>query len=269
MIMKIRLLICLMIVLSLGATNTNWASAQAQGQTPIHLKVNEHYVLYTYPASPFVDKKGRLLIPLQAAEDILGGKVSYNAANKTAAVDLLGRNVTATIGSPEISVNGEPVTMDTVPIMLSNAMFLPVSILLKDTDAKMEWDPQRGLLKLRHDSFTESPVLMRFKGQDLAQVIDANAFDLISFDWDKKKDVLNIHATYKSDLSPAFKQIDFNPMIVYSKGTYSVNPYSRPSMFYKVKTTTPGNLVYTRNIDTTDADKDYIKYITSVGRLIQ
>lgn len=267
MIMKIRLLICLMIVLSLGATNTNWASAQ--GQTPIHLKVNDHYVLYTYPASPFVDKKGRLLIPLQAAEDILGGKVSYNAANKTAAVDLLGRNVTATIGSPEISVNGEPMTMDTVPIMKSNAMFLPVSILLKDTDAKMEWDPQRGLLKLKHDSFTESPVLMRFKGQDLAQVIDANAFDLISFDWDKKKDVLNIHATYKSDLSPAFKQIDFNPMIVYSKGTYSVNPYSRPSMFYKVKTTTPGNLVYTRNIDTTDADKDYIKYITSVGRLIE
>lgn len=98
----------------------------------------------------------------------------------------MGRNVTATIGSPEISVNGEPVTMDTVPIMLSNAMFLPVSILLKDTDAKME-DPQRGLLKLRHDSFTESPVLMRFKGQDLAQVIDADAFDLISFDWDKRR----------------------------------------------------------------------------------
>ncbi|MDQ0048675.1 hypothetical protein J2T18_002975 [Paenibacillus polymyxa] len=267
--MKIRLLISLMIVLSFGATNMNLVSAQAQGQTPIHLKVNDHYVLYTYPASPFVDKKGRLLIPLQAAEDILGGKVNYNAANKTASVDLLGRNVTATIGSPEISINGEPMTMDTVPIMLSNAMFLPVSILLKDTDAKMEWDPQRGLLKLRHDSFTESPVLMRFKGQDLAQVIDANAFDLISFDWDKKKDVLNIHATYKSDLSPAFKQIDFNPMIVYSKGTYSVNPYSRPSMFYKVKITTPGNLVYTRNIDTIDADKDYIKYITSVGRLIQ
>lgn len=185
--MKIRLLISLMIVLSFGATNMNLVSAQAQGQTPIHLKVNDHYVLYTYPASPFVDKKGRLLIPLQAAEDILGGKVSYNAANKTAAVDLLGRNVTATIGSPEISVNGEPVTMDTVPIMLSNAMFLPVSILLKDTDAKMEWDPQRGLLKLRHDSFTESPVLMRFKGQDLAQVIDANAFNLTSFDWDRKK----------------------------------------------------------------------------------
>ncbi|WP_336076629.1 copper amine oxidase N-terminal domain-containing protein [Paenibacillus sp. 203] len=267
--MKIRLLICLMIVLSLGATNTNWASAQAQGQTPIHLKVNDHYVLYTYPAPPFVDPKGRLFIPLQAAEDILGGKVTYNAANKTASVDLLGRNVTTTIGSPEISVNGKPVTMDTVPIMKSNAMFLPVSILLKDTDAQMEWDSKRGLLKLRHDSFTESPVLMRFKGQDLAQVIDANAFDLFSFGWDQRQGVLNIHATYKSDLSPAFKQIDFNPMIVYSKGTYSVYPYSKPSMFYKVKITSPGNLVYTMNIDTTNADEDYIKYITSVGRLIK
>ncbi|MGP0576434.1 copper amine oxidase N-terminal domain-containing protein [Paenibacillus peoriae] len=265
--MKIRLLVCLMIVLSFATAHSNSTSAQAQ--TPIHLKVNDHYVLYTYPAAPFLDKKNRLLIPLQAAEDILGGKVTYNAANKTASIDLLDRNVTATIGSPEISVNGEPMTMDTVPIMKSNAMFLPVSILLKDTDAKMEWDPKRGLLKLRHDSFTESPVLMRFKGQDLAQVIDANAFDLISFGWDQRQGVLNIHATYKSDLSPAFKQIDFNPMIVYSKGTYSVNPYSRPSMFYKVKITSPGNLVYTRNIDTIDADRDYIKYITSVGRLIK
>ncbi|MGN8229890.1 copper amine oxidase N-terminal domain-containing protein [Paenibacillus polymyxa] len=265
--MKIRLLVCLMILLSFAGAHSNSTSAQAQ--TPIHLKVNDHYVLYTYPASPFVDKKGRLLIPLQVAEDILGGKVTYNAANKTASVDLLDRNVAATIGSPEISVNGEPVTMDTVPIMKSNAMFLPVSILLKDTDAKMEWDSKRGLLKLRHDSFTESPVLMRFKGQDLAQVIDANAFDLISFGWDQRQGVLNIHATYKSDLSPAFKQIDFNPMIVYSKGTYSVYPYSKPSMFYKVKITSPGNLVYTMNIDTTNADKDHIKYITSVGRLIK
>ncbi|MDY7990501.1 copper amine oxidase N-terminal domain-containing protein [Paenibacillus polymyxa] len=265
--MKIRLLVCLMILLSFAGAHSNSTSAQAQ--TPIHLKVNDHYVLYTYPASPFVDKKGRLLIPLQAVEDILGGKVTYNAANKTASVDLLGRNVAATIGSPEISVNGETVTMDTVPIMKSNAMFLPVSILLKDTDAKMEWDTKRGLLKLRHDSFTESPVLMRFKGQDLAQVIDANAFDLTSFDWDRKKGLLNIHAMYESSLSPASRQIDFNPLIVYSKGTYSVNPYSKPSMFYKVKITSPGNLVYTRNIDTIDADNDYIKYITSVGRLIQ
>ncbi|WP_235332151.1 copper amine oxidase N-terminal domain-containing protein [Paenibacillus terrae] len=203
-----------------------------------------------------------------AVEDILGGKVTYNTANKTASVDLLGRNVMATIGSPNISVNGEPVTMDTVPIMKNNAMFLPISILLKDTDAKMDWDPKRGLLKLRHDSFTESPVLMKFKGQDLAQVIDANAFDLTSFDWDRKKGILDIYAMYEGGLSPASKQIDFNPLIVYSKGTYSVNPYSRPSMFYKVKITTPGNLVYTRNIDTTNADKDYVKYITSVGRLI-
>ncbi|MBP1307778.1 hypothetical protein JOD82_000793 [Paenibacillus sp. 1182] len=266
--MKIRLLICLMILFSIAAANSNLVSAQAQGQTPIHLKVNDHYVLYTFPAPPFVDQKGRLLIPLQAAGDILGGKVTYNAANKTASVDLLGRNVTATIGSPEISVNGESVTMDTVPIMKSNAMFLPVSILLKDTDAKMEWDSKRGLLKLRHDSFTESSVLMKFKGQDLAQVIDANAFDLTSFDLDRKKGVLNIYAMYESGLSPASRQIDFNPLIVYSKGTYSVNPYSKPSMFYKVKITTPGNLVYTRNIDTTNADKDYVKYITSVARLI-
>ncbi|ADO59109.1 copper amine oxidase N-terminal domain-containing protein [Paenibacillus polymyxa] len=265
--MKIKLLISIMIVLSFATAHSNSTSAQAQ--TPIHLKVNDHYVLYTYPAAPFLDKKGRLLIPLQAAEDILGGKVSYNAANKTAAVDLLGRNVTATIGSPEISVNGESVTMDTVPIMKSNAMFLPVSILLKDTDAKMEWDSKRGLLKLRHDSFTESPVLMRFMGQDLARVIDANAFDLTSFDWDQKQGVLNIYATYKSDLSPVFKKIDFNPMIVYSKGTYSVDSYSKPGSFHKVKITSAGHLIYTKNIGTTNADSDYIIYITSVGRLIQ
>ncbi|WP_244310691.1 stalk domain-containing protein [Paenibacillus ottowii] len=202
-------------------------------------------------------------------KQLMGGKVTYNAASKTASVDILGRNVTTIIDSPEISVNGELMTMDTVPIMKSNVMFLPVSILLKDTDTKMEWDSKRGLLKIRHDSFTESPVLMRFEGQDLAKVIDANAFGLTSFDWDQKQGVLNIYATYKNGLSPVFKKVDFNPMIVYSKETYTVDPYSKPGSFHKVKITSPGHLVYTMNIDTIDADNDYIKYITSVGRLIQ
>lgn len=80
---------------------------------------------------------------------------------------------------------------------------------------------------------------------------------------------LNCFATYESGLSLAFKQIDFNTMIVYRKGTYNVYPYSKPSMFYKVKITSPGNLMYIRNIGVTDADSDYVKYITSVGRLIQ
>ncbi|WP_420539521.1 copper amine oxidase N-terminal domain-containing protein [Paenibacillus polymyxa] len=72
-----------------------------------------------------------MLIPLKAVEDLLGGKVTYNAMNKTATIDLLGRSIEVTIGSRDILINSESVTMDTVPVIKENAMFLPISVLVK------------------------------------------------------------------------------------------------------------------------------------------
>lgn len=259
---KTNYLIFFVVVLLFFGPNTENIVAQSQGAIPIQLKVNDFYILYTQPAPPFVDEKGRMLIPLKAVEDLLGGKVTYNAKNKTATVDLLGQNIAATIGSRNAYIHSQPVTMDTVPVMKGNVMFLPVSVLLKDTDAKMEWDAQRRLLKLEHDSFNKSQVLVSFLGQDLAEVTDKDAFDLHSYEWSNSGKLI-IHASYDKRLKFSDQQVDIHPLIMYGK-TYTMDPYSRPVSGKKIQFSGNGQLTFKREFGSENKE---VRYIVAVGRL--
>ncbi|MGM1021049.1 MAG: copper amine oxidase N-terminal domain-containing protein [Bacillota bacterium] len=260
---KTNFLICFVVVLLFFGPNTESIVAQSQGAIPIQLKINDFYILYTQPEPPFVDSKGRLLIPLKAVEDLMGGKVAYNPADRTATIGLLGRSVSAAIGSKSIRINGESVTMDTVPVMKENVMFLPVSVLVKDTGAKMEWDAQRGLLKLNHESFNKSKVLLNFLGQDLAEVTNKEAFDLHSYEWNGAGK-LTIHANYDKGLKFSKKQVDIHPLIMYGK-TYTVDPYSRPGTGGTIQFTGDEQLTLKRDFG---KSSEKVQYIISVGRLV-
>ncbi|WP_226002431.1 copper amine oxidase N-terminal domain-containing protein [Paenibacillus sp. BJ-4] len=259
---KTNFLICFVVILLFLGPNTQSVAAQSQVSLPIQLKVNDFYILYTSPAPPFVDQKGRMLIPLKAVEDLLGGKVTYNAMNKTATIDLLGRSIEVTIGTRDILINSESVTMDTVPVMKENTMFLPVSVLVKDTDAKMEWDAQRGLLKLNHESFNKSQVLLSFLGQDLAEVTNKEAFDLHSYEWNAAGN-LTIHADFDKGLKFSEKQVDIHPLLMYGK-TYTMDPYSRPVSVKTIQLSGEGQLTFKRDFRN---DLEKVRYIIAVGRL--
>ncbi|NEU26569.1 copper amine oxidase N-terminal domain-containing protein [Paenibacillus polymyxa] len=260
--MKISFLICCLITLLCLNPIIGDATAESQ-KIPIHFKVNNFYILYTQPAPPFLDQKGRLLIPLKAVKDLLGGKVAYNAMNKTATVNLLGRSVVVTIGSRDVSINGEPVTMDTVPVIKENVMFLPISVLVKDTDVKMQWDAQRGLLKLEHDSFNKSQVLLSFLGQDLAEVTNKEAFYLHSYEWNGVGK-LKINANYDESLKFSEKQVDIRPLIMYGK-TFTMDPYSKSISGSKIQFTGIGELTFKRDFGDMG---EKVQYIIAVGRLV-
>ncbi|KJD47497.1 copper amine oxidase N-terminal domain-containing protein [Paenibacillus terrae] len=260
--MKTNFFICCLITLLCLNPIIGDATAKSQ-EVPIHFKVNNFYILYTQPATPFLDQKGRLLIPLKAVKDLLGGKLAYNAMNKMATVNLLGRSVVVTIGSRDIFINGEPVTMDTVPVIKEDAMFLPISVLVKDTDVKMQWDAQRGLLKLEHDSFNKSQVLLSFLGQDLAEVTNKEAFDLHSYEWNGVGK-LKIHANYDESLKFSEKQVDIRPLIMYGK-TYTMDPYTKSLSKSKIQFTGVGKLTLKRDFGEM---REKMQYIIAVGRLI-
>jgi hypothetical protein len=260
--MKTNFLICFLITLLCLNPIVGDATAKSQ-EIPIHFKVNNFYILYTQPAPPLLDQKGRMLIPLKAVKDLLGGKVAYNAMNKTATVNLLGRSVIVTIGSRDIFINNEPVTMDTVPVMKESAMFLPISVLVKDTDAKMQWDAERGLLKLEHDSFNKSQVLLSFLGQDLAEVTNKEAFDLNSYEWNGLGK-LTIHANYDESLKFSEKQVDIRPLIMYEK-TFTMDPYSKSISGSKIQCTGEGKLTLKRDFGNMG---EKVQYIIATGGLV-
>lgn len=269
--MKTKTLIILVTLLSFVIPAGEPISAQEQASRPVLLQVNDYFILYTYPKAPYLDQKGRLLIPLKSVQDILGGKVVYDPKAKAATVEMLGRKVTATIGSKQITVNDNIETMDTVPVLIQNAMFLPVSVLLKDTEAQMEWDAQQSILKLKHESFNQGKILTYSWGQDMyygngeKNVIDADAFTLKSYEWDDSGKLV-IHAEYDKSLEMTPQQIDIHPLLAY-ESSYVVDPYSRPVNQSKIEITQPGSLTFTRKFGESSHRK--LQYIISVGRLVK
>ncbi|WP_297989966.1 copper amine oxidase N-terminal domain-containing protein [uncultured Anoxybacillus sp.] len=123
---KVVVILCLFVLL----LSDSEAYAAKEKDIPILLKLNDYYILYTDPHAPFIDKNGRLLIPLKSVRDLMGGTIEYNKKNKTAYVTWLDHQYTFTIRSKIAVIDGEKVEMDTVPTLIDNSMFLPIKFLL-------------------------------------------------------------------------------------------------------------------------------------------
>lgn len=137
------------------------SSAQAAERTissPVYLKINDYYILYTTPTPPFIDKQNRLLIPLRTVSDLLGAKVTYDSRDKTAVIEFGSETVQLTVGSKEVNVNGKILEMDTVPVMIKQSMFIPAKVLIEAFNLVGEWDSTNHILTLRDDRFISAEI---------------------------------------------------------------------------------------------------------------
>ncbi|MGN7761661.1 copper amine oxidase N-terminal domain-containing protein [Paenibacillus sp. 22594] len=95
------------------------------------MKINNYYVLQTAPQAPYTDAQSRIMIPLRSVSELLGAKVGYDANAKTATISMDSTSVIFTIGSRDLTVNGNAQAMDTTPVLKQNSMIIPVSVLAK------------------------------------------------------------------------------------------------------------------------------------------
>jgi len=70
------------------------------------------------------------MIPLRSISELLGAEVEYNSKTKIATIKLDSKTVAFQINSKIISVDGKKYTMDTVPVLYNNSMFIPLGILV-------------------------------------------------------------------------------------------------------------------------------------------
>ena len=91
-------------------------------------------------AAPFI-KDDRTLLPIRALIEVLGGSVQWNASTKTATVMLGSRTVALTIGSKTALVNGKPVSLDVVPMIVKGRTFLPLRFIAESLGLDLAWEP--------------------------------------------------------------------------------------------------------------------------------
>ncbi|MNC06007.1 hypothetical protein D3C81_714890 [compost metagenome] len=138
----IRIIVCTMM---LGTIT--WSSATAEGtptvngtliQSPVLLKINQYYVLFTAPSVPYIDEQRRLMIPLRAVSELLGTHVVYLPVERTASITKGNNQVEVTLGSTEIkythaegtAIDTSHAILDTKPVLKQGQIFIPAKALL-------------------------------------------------------------------------------------------------------------------------------------------
>lgn len=103
---------------------------------------------YAIPVAPFADENGRALLPLRALANALGiadSDISWDDGKKQATLKQGDTTIVATVGSRELLVNGQAVTMDTQAVIRQNYTFLPLRAILNAlgvADADIAWDEE-------------------------------------------------------------------------------------------------------------------------------
>jgi Copper amine oxidase N-terminal domain. len=256
-------LFCAILAMILGFSGyTPQTSAATAEKVPVHLKIGKFYILYTQYGAPFSDSQNRLLIPLRTIEGLMGGKVNYVNRTKTATVDWLDHRFELTIGSNRATIDGEAVTMDTVPVLRNGAMFLPIRLFLKPTGIEYAWDQDNQLLRITDKRVLVGEPFALFDGADG----NANSKDdhilIHSYELVRSKTglMVTLHAKNLSDEAIPEGAADINPLAFFSDGSFSVDSYSRPSSPSFVEIPKNGSVTLTR------AYTNNLEYLISVAR---
>ena len=88
---------------------------------------------------PFIDENGRTQAPLRAVMEHFGCNVSYDEKTRTAEASKPGRVVTLTIGSPDMTVNGGTVKMDTAARIVNDRTYIPIRFVAEALGFDVVW----------------------------------------------------------------------------------------------------------------------------------
>jgi len=199
-------------------------------ETPIYLKIDKYFILYTKPSSPFLDQQGRLLVPLRSIQDLMGGEVSYNHNSKTATVKILNNSFDITIKSKIAYVNKEEVKLDTTPVLKKDAMFLPLRLFLDHTDIEYKFINDLKLLHITDNRVLAGKPFDAFDENDYTDGYIDGSFHLSAF-----KIVslgiytgISIKAQNLTGETVPEGKTDIQPLAYLNSGGFSVDSYIKP-----------------------------------------
>lgn len=128
-------------------------SASAYPSTPLKplLRLNDVYVLYTYPRAPYIDKHQRLMVPLRSMAEMLGADLSYIPSSKTAEVSMNGHRLKLVLGASTAYADGKAITLESSPSMEQGSLYIPIRFLIDGLHIPSKLD--KNVVVLQGESF--------------------------------------------------------------------------------------------------------------------
>ena len=119
------------------------------------LKVNQFYVLFTYPIVPHLDKSGTFLVGLNAFAEMIGATVRTDRPTRSETITWRSNSVTFIDRARTAAIDGRYVPIP-VPALFdqpSGKMIAPLSVILQAFHIRPRWNAKYRILALQDKSF--------------------------------------------------------------------------------------------------------------------
>ncbi len=177
-ILVLALLACTLI----GIPHSTYAQSAVQTSSPPILKINQYYILFTYPASPYVDQNNRVLVPLRSLSDLLGAKVAYDANTKKATIELDHHQLILTVNSKDAIVDQQVKPMDTIPVQKYDSLFIPLKVMIDYLAVNGTYHADTRVIELNDPKYMKNTPRLTQETQDRAKLDEnQNAFSITSY----------------------------------------------------------------------------------------
>lgn len=179
---KKLMLLCITLIVSMLLMNTAPCPAFAVTMNlPVFLKVNQYFVLYTYPRAPYIDSQNRIMIPLRIfCGDFFGADVDFDNKTKAVIVKFSGKTLKLTIGSKAVEIDGQPAELDTVPVFCNGNVFVPLRALTNAFGINTGWNSQYRYIHLEDERIMKTETFLYMEDTTRAEIADPDAFIPVS-----------------------------------------------------------------------------------------
>jgi len=98
--------------------------------------------------TPYINEDDRTMVPLRFIAEALGAEVGWNGETRQVTIASGGNTIVLTIDSESYTLNGEPYTMDTAPVINTglNRTMVPVRFIMEALGMAVEWDAVNRLV---------------------------------------------------------------------------------------------------------------------------
>jgi len=141
---------------------------------------------------PFT-QNGRTLVPVRFISESFGAQVGWDDATQAVTVDMQDTSIKLQIGSNEMLVNGEAVTLDVPAQTINSRTLIPLRALVEALGKNVHWD-DRGLIIIADDALEYSEEALSKMITELNVRVMADGKDITYFDTAKTQYTIDVPA---------------------------------------------------------------------------
>ncbi|TYQ16601.1 UNVERIFIED_CONTAM: copper amine oxidase-like protein [Acetivibrio alkalicellulosi] len=93
---------------------------------------------------------GRMLLPIRAIVEELGGQIKWDAATKKVTISMYDQNIVLTIDKLEAEVDGVVKKMDVAPILHNGRTMLPLRFISENLGLEVDWDHETQTASIKN-----------------------------------------------------------------------------------------------------------------------